>query len=74
VVLQLGGLDDGLTTAHCENESLLRNIYIQNLELGLILWYDLSNEIILGWIFMKWNVELWFGLGWLRIETGGEQM
>jgi hypothetical protein len=28
-------------------------------------------EIILGWIFRKWDVGLWTGLGWLRIEAGG---
>jgi hypothetical protein len=27
--------------------------------------------IILGWIFRKWDVKVWTGLGWLRIETGG---
>jgi hypothetical protein len=26
--------------------------------------------IILRWIFRKWDVGLWTGLGWLRIETG----
>jgi hypothetical protein len=26
---------------------------------------------ILGWIFTKWDVRIWTGLGWLRIETGG---
>jgi hypothetical protein len=29
---------------------------------------------ILGWIFRKWNVRAWTGLGWLRIETGGKQL
>jgi hypothetical protein len=29
---------------------------------------------ILGWIFRKWDVGVWTGLGWLRIETGGEQL
>jgi hypothetical protein len=28
-------------------------------------------RIILGWIFRKWDVGVWSGLGWLRIETGG---
>jgi hypothetical protein len=28
------------------------------------------DEVILGWIFRKWNVGVWTGLGWLRIETG----
>jgi hypothetical protein len=27
--------------------------------------------IILRWMFRKWDVEVWTGLGWLRIETGG---
>jgi len=27
--------------------------------------------IILGWIFRKWDVGIWTGLGWPRIETGG---
>jgi hypothetical protein len=31
-------------------------------------------EVILRWIFRKLNVGLWTGLGWLRIETGGEQL
>jgi hypothetical protein len=31
-------------------------------------------KIILGWIFRKWEVEVWTGLSWLRIETGGEQL
>jgi hypothetical protein len=25
-------------------------------------------------IFRRWNVEVWTGLGWFRIETGGEQL
>jgi hypothetical protein len=25
--------------------------------------------MILGWIFRKWNVWVWTGLGWLRIEA-----
>jgi hypothetical protein len=44
VVVQLGGLGEGLTTPHRENVSLLRNIHRQSLGPGLILWYDLSNE------------------------------
>jgi hypothetical protein len=30
-----------------------------------------DGKVILGWIFKKWDVEVWTGLGWLRIETGG---
>jgi hypothetical protein len=27
--------------------------------------------IILGWLFRKWDVELWTGVSWLGIVTGG---
>jgi hypothetical protein len=38
-------------------------------------WGDsgVGGRIILRWIFRKWDVGVWTGLGWLRIETGGEQ-
>jgi hypothetical protein len=52
------GVGEGLTTPHCENEPLLRNLYRQSLGPGSILWYN----------------QVWTGLGWLRIETGGEQL
>jgi hypothetical protein len=29
---------------------------------------DMDTSIILGWIFRKWNVGVWTGLGWLRID------
>jgi hypothetical protein len=31
----------------------------------------LDGRIILRWIFRKWDVRVWTGLGWLKIETGG---
>jgi hypothetical protein len=39
-------------------------------------WGDpgLDGRIILGWIFRKLDVGIWTGLGWLRIETGSEQL
>jgi hypothetical protein len=39
-------------------------------------WGDpgIDGRIILGWIFGKWDVGVWTGLGWLRIETGGGQL
>jgi len=37
-------------------------------------WGDLGVHgwIILGWISRRWDVGIWTGLGWPRIETGGE--
>jgi len=32
---------------------------------------DLDGRKIFRWIFRKWDVELWTGSSWLRIETGG---
>jgi len=36
-------------------------------------WGDLglNERIILGWISRRWDVGIWTGLGWPRIETGG---
>ena len=36
-------------------------------------WGDLRVDgwIILGWISRRWDVGIWTGLGWPRIETGG---
>jgi len=35
-------------------------------------WGDLGVDgwIILGWISRRWDVGIWTGLGWSRIETG----
>jgi len=30
--------------------------------------------IILGWISRSWEVVIWAGLGWPRIETGGGRL
>jgi hypothetical protein len=30
--------------------------------------------IILKWILRKWDVGVWTGFGWIRIETGGGQL
>jgi hypothetical protein len=40
------------------------------------LWRDpeVDGRIIFGWIFRKWDVGVWTGLGWLRIETRGRQL
>ena len=30
--------------------------------------------LILGWISRRWDVGIWTGLSWLRIETGGGRL
>jgi len=39
-------------------------------------WTDLGVDgwIILGWISRKWDVGIWTGLGWPRVETGGGRL
>ena len=39
-------------------------------------WGDLSVDgwIILGWISRRWDVGIWTGLGWPRIETVGGRL
>jgi len=37
-------------------------------DLGVVGW------IILGWISWSWDVGIWTGLGWPRIETGGGRL
>jgi hypothetical protein len=39
-------------------------------------WGDVGVDgwIILGWISRRWDVGMWTGLGWPRIETGGGRL
>jgi len=39
-------------------------------------WGDLGVDrwTILGWISRRWDVGIWTGLGWPRIETGGGRL
>jgi len=30
--------------------------------------------IILGWIYRRWDVGMWTGMGWPRIGTGGGRL
>ena len=40
------------------------------------LWGDLGVDgwIILGWMSRRWDVGIWTGLGWPRIETVGGRL
>ena len=39
-------------------------------------WGDLGVDVctILPWISRRWDVGIWTGLGWLRIEIGGGRL
>jgi hypothetical protein len=39
-------------------------------------WGDpgVDGRIILGWILRKWDVGVWTGLGWLRIDRGAGRL
>jgi len=39
-------------------------------------WEDIGVDgwIILGWISRRWDVGIWTGLGWPRIERGGGRL
>jgi len=39
-------------------------------------WGDLGVDgwIILGWISRRWDMGIWTGLGWPRIETVGGRL
>jgi len=39
-------------------------------------WGDLDVDglIIIGWICRRWDVGIWTGLGWPRIETVGGRL
>jgi len=34
----------------------------------------LGRPRLLGWISRRWDVGIWTGLGWPRIETGGGRL
>ena len=34
-------------------------------------YLGIDGWIILGWISRMWDVGIWTGLGWPRVETGG---
>jgi hypothetical protein len=50
----------------------MRGVCIVGKPEGRSHWGDpgIDGNIILRWIFRKWDVGVWTGLGWFRIETG----
>ena len=54
----------------------LNDLYSSPNIVRVINWGDLGVDgwIIIGWISRKWDVGIWTGLGWPRIETGGERL
>jgi hypothetical protein len=58
----------------CSSEGERRGVY--RVLVGKAEWKEtwgdpgIVGRIILRWIFRKWDVLVWTGLGWLRIETG----
>jgi len=52
----------------CTNVSTLFYLGMAFYNLGIDGW------IILGWISWRWDVGIWTGLGWPRIETGGGRL
>jgi len=43
-------------------------------ERGTCGYLDIDGWIILGWISRRWDVGIWTGFGWPRIETGGGRL
>jgi len=59
---------------NCKNHRM-KSVVWRNVSI-LKHWGDLGVDvwIILGWISRRWDVGIWTGLGWSRIETGGERL
>jgi len=74
------GLTDCPETLVTNYRSTLHKIPVENrtVEITDLLvedylhWEDLGVDgwIILGWISRRWDVGIWTGVGWPRIETG----
>ena len=63
------GLGEELTTPHRRKRILLRNVHIESLGPGLLLWYKLGNEMDIR--FGAWNVRSLYRVGSL-IATARE--
>ena len=51
----------------------IEHVFTINVRIERDHWGDLGvdGRIILGRISRRWDVGIWTGLGWPRIETGG---
>jgi len=57
--------------AGCLNLKFKRHIFLRFLRVGEHLGDPVVNgRIILIWFFRKWDVGLWTGSIWLRLEAG----
>jgi len=58
---------------HCLTSICFSFLTEEDFDLLFPHWEDLGIDgwIILGWISRRWDVGIWTGLGWPRIETVG---
>jgi len=49
---------------------------LHEVECGYMDWIGLAQDrdTWIGWISRRWDVGIWTGLGWPRIETGGGRL
>ena len=71
-ILQIYGL--GMWRVWVRREGCIESWWGNRMERGH--WGDLGVDgwILLGWISRRWDVGIWIGLGWPRIETGGGRL
>jgi len=72
VLTEVSFLDRVYDVAHMGEERGVYRVLVGKPE-GKNHWGDLGIDgwIILGWISRRWDVGIWTGLGWSRLETGG---
>jgi hypothetical protein len=72
-----------ISRQYIPKKKIIFSLLLSNLTYGYIpylrerdRWGDpgVDGRIILGWTFSKWDVDVWTGLGWLRMRTGGGRL
>jgi hypothetical protein len=61
---------DGTCSTYGEGRGVYRVMVGSLRERDHLVDPGVDGRIILRWIFRRWDVWLWTGLSWLRIETG----